>query len=98
MNTTANQTIAEQISSVLGDGMTWRVDDENGNTVTFDDLVKRHDGQTVKRFGRSSDEFKALFPDRSVITACGGAWDIGYPECWCWQGNGHEDCTADTDA
>jgi hypothetical protein len=58
------------------------------------DLVTKFDGTVQPRPDRPSDEWRAIFPDGSVITASGGAWDIGYPECWCWQGNGHESCTA----
>jgi hypothetical protein len=35
------------------------------------------------------------FNDGSVLTLAGGAWDFGYPNCFCWRGGGHcEDCGA----
>ena len=35
------------------------------------------------------DFMKFTFTDSSVIVIGGGAWDIGFPECGCWQGAGH---------
>ena len=82
---------AEHVAHLLGDdGQCWTCD-----LGTLDDLVRLFDGIVQPRPGRSSDEWRAIFPDGSVITASGGAWGIGYPECWCWQGNGHESCSAD---
>jgi len=35
------------------------------------------------------------FADGSAITFAGGAWDLGYAGCYCWEGVGHTDaCTA----
>lgn len=82
-------TAAETIAWQLFDGTTWKTP-ETG--VTMHELISRHDGVIFHREGRSSDEWKAVFPDESVITACGGAWDIGYLDCWCWAGYGHENC------
>lgn len=83
-------TSAEHIAHLLGDdGQCWTCD-----LGTMGDLVTKFDGTVQPRPDRPSDEWRAIFPDGSVITASGGAWDIGYPECWCWQGNGHESCTA----
>jgi hypothetical protein len=85
-------TSAEDIARQMGhDGTRWRTDDGR----TLDGLVQTFGGTVQHRPGRSSDEWRAIFPDGSAITASGGAWDIGYPECWCWQGNGHESCSAD---
>jgi hypothetical protein len=83
-------TSAEDIARLLdNDGTRWTCD-----MGTLDDLVRTFGGIVQHRSGRSSDEWRAVFPDGSVITASGGAWDIGYAECWCWQGNGHEHCSA----
>jgi hypothetical protein len=85
-------TAADAVARELGhDGTRWRTDDGR----TLDDLVQEYDGMVENRDWRHSPGWKAVFPDGSVITACGGAWDLGFPECWCLQGNGHEDCTAD---
>jgi hypothetical protein len=82
-------TSAESVARQLGgDGSRWRTDDGR----TLDDLVQEYGGMVEN--WRHSPDWKAVFPDGSVITACGGAWDLGFPECWCWQGNGHESCTA----
>jgi len=87
---TAAEAIARQLDD---DGTRWRTEDG----YTIDDLVRAFGGTVQHRSGRSSDEWRAIFPDGSVITASGGAWDLGFPECWCWQGNGHENCTAGED-
>jgi hypothetical protein len=87
-------TAAEAIARELGhDGTRWRTDDGR----TLDDLAQEHDGMVENRDWRYSPDWKAIFPDGSVITACGGAWGLGFPECWCWQGNGHENCSAGED-
>jgi hypothetical protein len=90
-------TAADAVARQLGhDGTRWRTDDG----YTIDDLVRAFGG-TIEHhpgrdrdLGRYGDVWRAIFPDGSVITASGGAWDIGFPECWCWQGNGHENCSA----
>jgi hypothetical protein len=85
-------TAADAIARQLGhDGTRWYTEDGR----TLDDLVQEHDGMVENRDWRHSPDWKAIFPDGSVITASGGAWGIGYPECWCWQGNGHESCAAE---
>lgn len=38
---------------------------------------------------RTGDTVRYTLPDGSVITESGGAWDYGYPDCFCWQGAGH---------
>ncbi len=87
-------TAADAVARLLGhDGTRWRTEDGR----TLDDLVQEYDGMAENRDWRYSPDWKAVFPDGSVITACGGAWDIGFPECWCWQGNGHENCSAGED-
>jgi hypothetical protein len=44
--------------------------------------VSEHPGDDVHRY---------TFPDDSAIIAAGGVWDIGYVDCFCWQGMGHDD-------
>jgi len=47
------------------------------------------------RDGPGSDIYRWAFPDGSVITIAGAAWDFGFPGCWCWGGIGHtEECSA----
>lgn len=88
---------AELVAAALGhDGQRWRTDD--GRTLddlvtTFGGTIEPHPGRD-RDLGRYGDVWRAIFPDGSAITASGGAWDLGYPECWRWQGNGHEDCAA----
>ena len=39
------------------------------------------------------DRFRYTFPDGSVITVAGEAWDLGFSACYCWQVGGHtNDC------
>jgi hypothetical protein len=83
---TSAEAIARQLD---GDGTRWTCD-----LGWLDDLVRMFGGTVQPRPDRG-DVWRAIFPDGSVITASGGAWDLGYPECWCWQGNGHESCSAD---
>jgi len=48
----------------------------------------------VYRHPEDTRDHRYVFADNSVITFMGEAWDIGYPNCWCWQGAGHtEECT-----
>ena len=71
--------------------------------------IFENDGSKFKRGGISLDEtcssrggsrsyaegdlYAWDFRDGSRITVCGGAWDLGYADCYCWQGGGHvEDC------
>jgi hypothetical protein len=35
------------------------------------------------------------FADGSVITAVDNDWDLGYPDCYCHQTDGHSRCTKD---
>jgi hypothetical protein len=85
------RTIAEAIANEFVDGTRWTC----ARGTTMDEYIALHDARVEHRPGRaSSDEWRAVFADGSVITACGGAWDVGHPECWCWQGNGHEHCSA----
>lgn len=36
------------------------------------------------------------FADDSAITISGGAWDLVYPDCFCWHAAGHrDDCEHD---
>ena len=89
---TVTLTAAELIAAALGhDGQRWATPDG----VTLDDLIDLHDGGIEHQPGIGCDSWRAVFADGSAITVSGGAaWDIGYADCWCWAGHGHEDCTA----
>jgi hypothetical protein len=89
---TVTPTAAELIAAALGhDGQRWATPDG----VTLGELIDRHDGRIERQTGTGSGSWRAVFPDESAITVSGyAAWDIGYAGCWCWQGNGHENCTA----
>jgi hypothetical protein len=90
MTTTAET--AAQISAILGDdGQCWRAPD--GETTL--DTLCRDRGARVDRDG---DRTRYTFEDRSVILDDGGGWDLGYTDCYCWQGAGHsDDCDTATD-
>lgn len=75
-------TIADRIAAALGDdGTRWRT--AGGHTL--DQLAEQANG-FVDRHPRKPDVCRWTFPDGSVITAAGDAWDLGFPTCWCWQG------------
>lgn len=83
------KTIAERISRRFDDGQRWR--DANGTSL--EDACTEANG----RLDRSDEDDKDryTFPDGSVLTLCDGGWDLGYPDCFCWQGGGHgDDCPA----
>ena len=83
---------AEQIIEQFGsDGQNW----ENDNGAHLDDVCAEAGSTVIWRDGyRSGDVYKHMFIDGSVITCSGAAYDLGYRDCWCWQGVGHtEDCT-----
>jgi len=89
---TVTPTAAELIAAALdNDGQRWITSDG----VIMDDLIDLHDGRIECQPNTGCNSWRAVFADGSAITVSGGAaWDIGYAGCWCWQGNGHENCTA----
>ena len=79
-------TIAERIAEQLGDnGMTWQ--DNSGNTL---DQLAEAAGGYLERHPTRNDVCRWIFPDDSVITEAGEAWDFGFSACWCWAGAPHE--------
>lgn len=64
----------------------------------FDDLdaALRAAGATVdKRGDFYGDPIRYALPDGSALTMAGDGWDLGYADCYCWQGAGHkDDCAA----
>ncbi len=89
---TVTPTAAELIAAALGhDGTTWATPDG----VVLDDLIDLHGGVIAHHPEAPDVElYRAVFADGSALLVGVGAWDIGYATCWCWQGNGHENCTA----
>lgn len=85
--TTTTMTTATTISAQLGDdGRCYTAEDGR----TLGDL-SREAGSRVER--SDAGYVRYTYPDGSVITDAGPAWDLGYPDCWCWQGAGHtEEC------
>jgi hypothetical protein len=77
-------TIAQQIALALdNDGQQWRTrptDDSEG--LTFDDLIEQH-GAYIQPW---RDKCRFTFDDGSIITVAGGAWDLGFADCYCWAG------------
>lgn len=79
---TITRTIAERVSAALGDnGMTWRTNDG----VSLDTLAD-HFGGALEQHPSKPDVCRWVFPDGSVITGAGDAWDFGFGSCWCWAG------------
>ena len=90
-------TTAEKISALLhDDGQCWKTDDGR----SFADLVDEYRASESWRDGhRTGDVVRYTFDDGSVLTEAGDGWDFGYPDCYCWEGVGHDDnCTARVEA
>jgi hypothetical protein len=75
-------TIAQQIANSLdNDGQQFRTRPTDGSEgVTFTDLVEQY-GAYIEPW---RDKCRFTFDDRSIITVAGDAWDLGYPDCYCW--------------
>jgi hypothetical protein len=89
---TVTPTAAELIAAALGhDGTCWATP----SGVVLDDLIDLHGGRIDHHPEFPSVElYRAVFTDDSALVVGVGGWDIGYAGCWCWAGNGHENCTA----
>jgi hypothetical protein len=84
---TTTTATAQQIANELGDGMTFQTKD--GRSLHS---MAREAHAYVERAG-ASDTYRYDFADGSSITVAGGAWDLGYRDCFCWRGAGHtEEC------
>jgi len=82
---TTAEKIAEQLSN---DGQIF----ETADGASLDDLCRAANGRQEWRDGyRTGDHYKWIFGDSSVIMVCCGCWDLGYVDCWCWDGEGHTD-------
>lgn len=83
-----NKSMAQVVAEQLGD------DGQRFETA---------DGRTLKQLtentiavhgtGRHRECVRYTFDDGSVIAVQGSAWDLGFPDCFCWSYAGHsEDC------
>jgi hypothetical protein len=77
--------IAQQIADLLdNDGQQLRTrPTDDSESMTFSELVKQHGGALID--GQPwHDQRRYTFDDGSIITVAGSAWDLGYPDCFCW--------------
>jgi hypothetical protein len=76
--------IAQQIADAFdNDGQQWRtITSDDSEPRTFDDLVEQH-GAYIQPW---RDKCRFTFNDGSIITVAGGAWDLGFADCYCWAG------------
>ena len=83
-------TTAQRISDALGnDGQCWTT----AGGITFDTLVHSHRHLCEWRDGwHTGDVYRLTFLDGSIITVAGDAWDLGFSDCFCWEGAQNEDC------
>lgn len=80
------KTIAETIAEQLGDnGLVWQTPEG----MYLDHLADQAGGELYEH-PTKNDVCRWVFPDGSVITAAGEAWDLGFPTCWCWVGAPYE--------
>ncbi len=83
------KTTAEKIADLLdNDGQNFETDD---GRILGDLLIGEG---AVLKWSNKYAATRYTLPDGSSITIAGPAWDLGYPDCFCWQGVGHtDDCT-----
>jgi hypothetical protein len=81
---TTAQTIADLFDN---DGQKFLLPDD----VELDDICDDNHSRREYRDGWGTDTYRHVFPDGSVLTVAGGAWDLGYRDCYCWQEAGHSD-------
>jgi len=79
------QTDAEVFAAAMGeDGLTFRLEDGR----SLDEVADEHGAEPVYGYTHG---YKLVFCDDSIVTVTGSVWDLGYEECWCLRGAGHED-------
>lgn len=86
-------TQAEKFAKLFNDdGQCW----ETKEGIGFDEMMEKFKIREEWKHGhRAGMVVRHVFPDGSVITSSGGAWDFGYEKCFCWVGGGHtEECEA----
>jgi hypothetical protein len=75
------QTTADKIANEFNnDGQVF--DGPNGS---FDSVCEGEASEVDQNWGRETTRY--TFKDGSVLTASGGGWDFGYPDCHCWRGS-----------
>ncbi len=76
--------VADEIAARFhNDGTVW--EDDSGAGLGFVCAM----ASVSQIAGVDPDHHRYVFEDMSAITICGAAWDLGYPDCMCWQGVGH---------
>jgi len=87
------KTTAQKISAQFDDdGSRFGATNDDGETE-FELACEAAGGRRTD--AHDSNGRRWQFADDSVITICGPAWDLGYADCYCWQGVGHsEKCSA----
>lgn len=83
------ETLAAQIAARLGDdGQNFEAEDGR----RLDDIARAAGANEE----REAEFIRYTFRDGSAITVQAGvAWDLGYADCYCWQGAGHSsECEA----
>lgn len=79
---------AEQMAERYGNnGRQWS--DDAGVHLT-DSMIEAGARCLDRENARAGRAARWQFPDGSVITTAGDAWDLGYAGCLCWQGVGHD--------
>ena len=83
------ETEAERFADLFGyDGQIWTTKDGNA----FMDLLEEFNAKAEWRDGfRVGEVIRHTFADGSVILETGGGWDLGYSDCFCMNGAGHND-------
>lgn len=75
---------AKQVAALLGnDGSRFAAKDGRD----LHELCQAHGARV--RATENLDRFQ--FPDGSAIVANGTAWDLSFPDCNCWQSEGHDE-------
>lgn len=89
-----NNTTAEKVALRFKNDGTCFEDDEE---TRLEDYCEKLGGEHVKNYNKTL-ECKYVFDDGSVIVVSGDCWDLGYKDCFCMRGVGHqEDCTGEED-
>lgn len=85
-------TVAEQIAGLFGDdGQRW----EDAGGRTLEDACECHPHHVASEYHEQRELTRYRFDDGSAITAAPGGWDLGYENCFCWQGAGHDTTTCE---
>jgi hypothetical protein len=89
---TEKLTIASRIANEYGNGQQWHNNGQHIEEACRERTLGIHGGETWQ-----GETVRFHFTDNSAITIAEGGWDIGYPNCFCWEGVGHNnDCPYST--